>query len=208
MNDYLKKIIFLSLCCFFVFNFQVSFSQEEQEKANFTGNKFNTVEIDEADSTYVWFGTNTGIIKYNRADKKWDYAKNNLLNVNAVTVDPYEKNYIWIGTNNSINKYDRKTDKVEIIRIKLLSEKADTTSQNDKLDSTVLRGIDSTFVFFSAKVNSIVIDKIDNDNVWAATNTGLLKYNRKSDKWVQYTKKEGLQDNKINIIAIDKINPD
>ena len=39
--------------------------------------------------------------------------------------------------------------------------------------------------------------------VWAATNRGVLKFNRKSRSWRTFTTEDGLIDNRVNDILLD-----
>ncbi|MBI5417505.1 hypothetical protein HZA55_06110 [Candidatus Poribacteria bacterium] len=180
---------------------------EEKENISFTGNKFNAAVIDEIDTTKIWFSSKAGIIIYNRVDKKWEYLKSNVKNVNSINIDPYEKETIWIGTSDGIKKYNRTSGKAENVHAEIII-KTDTTFQNqNKTDSTQVKKSDTTNIK-DFHINSIVMDSIDKDNIWFASKQGLLQFNRKNNKWIGFTMNDGLLDDNVNSIAVDKYNPD
>ncbi|MBI5207143.1 MAG: hypothetical protein HY934_05055, partial [Candidatus Firestonebacteria bacterium] len=221
--SHIKSTFFLIILFIFIICAGNLWTQEAKE-INFTGNKFNSILLDEADSSLIWFGTKAGIIQYNRKENKWIYPKNNVLCVNIIKNDIYEKDIIWLGTDNGIQKYNRSSGKIEIIKTGNEQKKIDTTlqlnedtSQLKHTDSTQLKQfdsthnkekeVDSTQVYLEDfKVKDILIDTIDNDNIWFATQNGLLKHSRKNKNWVNLTKNDGLTDNEVNVILIDKFN--
>jgi ligand-binding sensor domain-containing protein len=43
----------------------------------------------------------------------------------------------------------------------------------------------------------------DSEVIWAATNQGVMRYNRQTQEWRRYTIEDGLMDNQVNAIAMD-----
>jgi len=51
--------------------------------------------------------------------------------------------------------------------------------------------------------NRIRCISADADNVWIATDQGVSRYIRKTDKWVSYTQADGLVDDSVNALSVD-----
>ncbi len=51
--------------------------------------------------------------------------------------------------------------------------------------------------------NSIRCIAADSDNVWIATDKGISRYDRKTNRWIDYSKENGLADDEVNYVAVD-----
>jgi len=178
----------------------------------------------EDDDGFIWIGTNSGL---NRYDKKTDEIKtyrynpynpysisNNIINV------LYQDKYgiVWAGTYNGLNKYDKKTG--HFYTYKHIAGDTQSLSSNrvfgiyeDKSGviwlGTLGGGLNrfdrktGNFKYYTEK-NGLANDMVyciledDDGNLWITTNNGISKFNIKSETFVNYDVKDGVQSSEFN----------
>ena len=82
------------------------------------------------------------------------------------------------------------TEKQTINQTNTISERIDKTKGSVQYEKTLI----------SNRVRCI---SADSDNVWIATDQGVSRYIRQTDKWVPYTQADGLADDSVNALAVD-----
>jgi signal transduction histidine kinase/ligand-binding sensor domain-containing protein len=150
-------------------------SNELSSKKRLSNNLVYALLLDE---NTMWVATSDGL---NRIDVetfentvyKYDVENKQTINDNFVVSLAKINDKIWIGTLNGLNYYDKKTQK--FVRY------SDKYSMVKKL------------------IYEIVVD--NNENMWLATQDGLLKLNPRTNELQQYTVKDGLQSQEFNIRA-------
>ena len=221
----ISGILFLFLFCFKggTANKWIIYKKEDGLPNNFV----HSIVVDREN---VWIGTDEGIGRYNKKEKKWDIIlqvggklKYNFINVLAIDGDN-----LWIGTpdraDHPIIRYNIKKD--EWVVYKGIGSDGINTICVDE-DSVYIGGCDwipldknCTFgqyskisdnmvyvspVFeFNAPSEYITCIVVDKNNLWIGTDKGLTRYDKKENKWENYTKNDGLLDNLITSLAIDK----
>lgn len=142
----------------------------------------DVLSIYESQVGTIWIGTWSGASLFN-PDNLFNHYKNDPINENSLSENVisgiYEDNegFLWIGTNfNGINIFDRKNNKV--------------TRINDKSDISLS--------------NNLVkeITGIDNE-VWIATEYGLNKFDKNTNKITVYKEDDGLSNNDVKSLYID-----
>ncbi len=142
---------------------------------------------DSKEANILWLGTSKGLCKLNKVTFEYNLFKpldqHPTQKSNQVSVFSEYGDDIWFyyTYSNSIGRFNKQDEKFELIRA-------------PKEDQYILEG-----VFRDMAVTP-------DGNVWFATNYGLGKYNVKDRAFEIYTKKEGLLDNDLNAVVIDKNN--
>ena len=140
---------------------------------------------DYKEKNIIWLGTSAGLVKLNTETLQYSLyqPKDHLSTVksNRIIVFAEHKDEIWVYYTyyNSIGRFDKKTEKFELI--KPPAEK-----------QYMLEGVFRDMI--------VSADGI----VWIATNFGLTQYNIKQNSFNIYTKRDGLINNDINAVIIDK----
>ena len=121
-----------------------------------------------------WVGTEEGINRYIKTEKKYRYY--NKISINTLTNTPLfpmsiteDRNNVWIGTNSGLLKYLREDDKF----IKYKSRKTDINSVSYNNISTL---------FVDSKMQ-----------LWVGTTRGLNKYNADKDNFTRYGQYDSLR---------------
>jgi signal transduction histidine kinase/ligand-binding sensor domain-containing protein/DNA-binding NarL/FixJ family response regulator len=118
--------------------------------------------------------TNTFTHYFNKKDDPYSLSNNHLYRILK------DNNNIWVGTfGGGLNRYDQKTGRFYAYTI------------NDKVKGSIS----------SNTVNDLYLDS--KQNVWICTPDGLNKYNRSSDSFEVYSKKNGFASNLFNMITED-----
>jgi ligand-binding sensor domain-containing protein len=152
----------------------------------------------------VWMGTNGGICKFPRMSDNlsdWvsytsgvsitsevmskEYAAT--LVSNEVWCMDADKDDIWVGTMRGVSRYNKRKD-------------IWTTYTPPPLFPPVYGG-DRRGGLPNNEISSL---RIDGDIVWFGSNSGVTKYNKKTEEWVAYTVDDGLASNKITCITKGK----
>ncbi|WP_042273543.1 ligand-binding sensor domain-containing protein [[Clostridium] dakarense] len=142
----------------------------------------DVLSIYESQVGTIWIGTWSGASLFNPYNE-FNHYKNDPLNKNSLSENImsgiYEDNegLLWVGTNHSgINILDRKNNKV--------------TRINDKSDISLS--------------NNLIreITGIDNE-VWIATEYGLNKFDKNTNKITVYKEEDGLSNNDVKSLYID-----
>ncbi|MCB0753739.1 MAG: hypothetical protein KDC52_19860, partial [Ignavibacteriae bacterium] len=133
----------------------------------------------------IWITSDKGLFCYHKKDKKFEqFTKQNSNISDDVTISIYEDNsgFIWVGTRSGgVNKLDKKSK----------------TFKN-----YYYRNNDTTTI----TSNYVVSLNGDDKYIWAGTLNGLSRINRITGQIKQITEKDGLDDDCINGILLDKSN--
>lgn len=142
--------------------------------------------IHESKSGEIWIGTSGGINLFN-PENLFKHYKHNPANINSISDNSISGIYedddgiLWIGTwENGVNIFDRENNKVT-----RLSRK--DSNINTRLSDDLIREIVG----------------IDNE-IWIATQDGLNKYDKETNKVTVYRNEKGLISNDIMSLHIDK----
>ena len=166
-------------------------------------------------SRHVWVGTDRGVSRYDKSERRWDNftIKNGLANnnVSAIALDGEE---VWIGTSGGISRYHTDTE-----------EWTHYTAHDGLADRKVTCiVVDSRFVWFGTPKGLSRYDKetnswtrkreadglagdnvkkitVDGEYLWVATETGISRYDKLTDSWSSYDKDGGLVDDHVTAIA-------
>ncbi|MFQ6040427.1 MAG: two-component regulator propeller domain-containing protein, partial [Candidatus Poribacteria bacterium] len=85
-------------------------------------------------------------------------------------------------------------------RIKTIQQSLPQTNTISERINKTKGSVQYKKTLISNKVRCISADR---DNVWIATEQGVSRYIRKTDKWVSYTRADGLVDDAVNAVAVD-----
>ncbi|MGL5381301.1 ligand-binding sensor domain-containing protein [Clostridium sp.] len=133
----------------------------------------------------LWIGTRNGICSFNRKDKFTDYTP--LLREQGISENIFSDIFqdkdgdIWIGSGleGGLIKYNKKTKEIK-------------NYKNNPEDSE------------SLSFNSVrSINEDSKGNLWVATQYGVNKFNKETEKFTRYTEKDGLSNNFVYGILID-----
>jgi ligand-binding sensor domain-containing protein len=134
---------------------------------------------------YVWFATDGGIFRYNKADGTWwvysptkQRGSTDTLvdgNVQAIAGD---KDFVYFGTPAGISRYDKMT--------------------GNWVSYTTADGL------ISSDVRALLLDGPD---LWVGTQSGISRYDTVSDTWTDYTKKDGLPSDIVFSLALENRQP-
>ena len=172
----------------------------------------------------IWIGTNNGLNRYNKSTSEIKSYRQNNYNpytisnniINTIYID--KKGIIWLGTYNGLNRFDKKTGK--FYSYKHIPGDPQSLSSNrvfgifeDKNGimwlGTLGGGLNKfdkksgTFKYYTEKdglANNMVYCMLeDNDgNLWLTTNNGISKFNIKSESFINYDVKDGVQSSEFN----------
>lgn len=147
--------------------------KNELQEHRIAGKKINRARISFLDSKQnIWLGTDEGAYKLGQNGTVTKYSTNTQIPLSGDRVFAInEDRYgnIWIGTN------------VGLTRI------------NNKLESEFYykqKGLPNDFIY------SILIDK--ENSIWVSTNYGLSVLDQETNKFINYTSSDGLQNNEFN----------
>ncbi len=174
---------------------------------------------------YIWIGTNNGLNRYNKKTGELKSYKHNPYNpyslsnniINVIFED--KTGVLWFGTYNGLNKYDKKTEK--FFSYKHIPNDSTSISSNrifgifeDKNETMWLGTMNGGLNKFDRKIgkfknytedknglaNNMVycILEDNNGNLWLTTNGGISKFNIKTETFVNYDVKDGVQSSEFN----------
>lgn len=130
---------------------------------------------------YVWFATDGGIFRYNKADGTWWVysptkqrgSTDTLIDANVQAIAG-DKDFIYFGTPAGISRYDKMT--------------------GNWLSFTTADGL------IDSDVRALLLDGPD---LWAGTQNGISHYDTVTDTWTEYLKKDGLPSEKVFSLALE-----
>lgn len=130
------------------------------------------VNVMEADSHYVWLGTQNGLVRMRKKDSTWrSYTSFQGLPDNEVTALESDGRYLWIGTTEGLAVYDLTYDSLKTIKDPLLKE---------------------LYIF------SILADSY---YVWVGTEVGVYTLDKEKKNWYRFVTPDGLLNGQIRSIA-------
>lgn len=128
-----------------------------------------------ANASMIFVSTRFGLYQINRADMSVRNFKTKLQFPNFKTdVIEYQDEKFWFNNSDGIFSYDPKRDEVKQIHL--------------------------SSAFFTLNVNAI---KVVKNNIFLATDKGLLMFLNGNDEWIWITRREGLPSNQLTDIEID-----
>ena len=140
--------------------------------------KFNTVTAIAVDEEYVWFGTQEGLRRYDKAKEAWNtYTEEEGLVQNHIRCIALSQDAVWVGTEKSgVSKYSTTNQTF-----------TESHSKTDLLESDFIEAI-----------------AVDGDNVWfGSADYGIRRYITVVDTWFKYTTAQGLVSDHITWLEID-----
>ena len=130
---------------------------------------------------FVWFATDGGIFRYNKADATWwTYSPTKQRGSTDTLVDGNvhaiagNKDFLYFGTSGGISRYDRLTGN-------WLAYTVDDGPVGSDVRALLLNGPD----------------------LWVGTQSGISKYDTVSDTWTTYSRKNGLPSNKVFSLTLE-----
>ncbi len=130
------------------------------------------VNVMEADSRYVWLGTQKGLVCMRKKDSTWrSYTSFKGLPDNEVTALESDGRYLWIGTQRGLALYDLKYNSLREVKDPLLND---------------------LYVF------SILADSY---YVWVGTESGVYTLDKEKKTWYRFTTSDGLLNGQVRSIA-------
>ncbi len=189
----------------------------------------NLIRVVEGSGDTIWVGTDYGL---NQIDRKTMKIKKYTMN-NGLTSDTIEsllvdsRGYLWIGTQEGVNILNLNTSQVmEIVNDKLKDTVTDIHIQEIFEDKDGVYWLGSYMVGFLIKIdtdkNKVQVYKIfdqetkeeintikciaegNDDILWIGTSEGLVKFDKSKGKSIRYTDEDGLCNNTIYGVLIDK----
>ncbi|MFQ5650343.1 MAG: two-component regulator propeller domain-containing protein [bacterium] len=188
---------------------------------SFEGLSDNLVFDAVADDSCVWIATSNGIDRL---------LKNSLSKKDSVKIKPISpgnlaltrvrdlelmENLLWAATNRGVYVYDTAkrvggfsdefegpiTDEITSISSYQNELWLGSTDGVDVFDTKKRQWLGVTEGrLLSTSVNKVLATP---QAVWAATNSGVMKFNRKDKTWRKFTVKDGLIDNRVHAILLD-----
>ncbi|HIE27515.1 TPA: hypothetical protein EYP66_09530 [Candidatus Poribacteria bacterium] len=146
--------------------------------------------LSETDENIVWFGTSDGVSRYNTVSGEWKTFKSkDGLTGTSVFCIAADGRYIWFGTDGGLNRYDKSTD----------SWAARAKSDGLSSDSVSAIAVTNEYVWVGTRAQ-VVGDR------WSSRKEGggVNKYDKTTDSWNRYSKKDGLVDDQISTIAVSE----
>jgi ligand-binding sensor domain-containing protein len=147
-----------------------------------------------ADDRYLWITTQRGANRYDKTANIWDrYSQQNGLPTNSITSVAADGSDVWLSTSKGLCRYPGMSD-----------------DPNAWVTYTSMIEI-RPMVFSQEYASSLVSNKIrtiaaEKDYIWAGTERGVSRYDKRQDTWQTFTHEDGLIDDKVSCIAVDKDN--
>jgi ligand-binding sensor domain-containing protein len=135
-------------------------------------NKVNTIE---ADSQYVWFGTEQGLSRYDKKKNRWNtYTTFTGLRDDWVSALKSDGEVLWIGTESGLNFYWSEKDTLGYFRNRLV-------------DNLYIYGIET-----------------DTQWVWVGTEWGVAQMDKATGDWFRFSTPDGILNSPVRSIARNK----
>lgn len=144
------------------------------------------------DDQYLWITTQRGANRYDKTADIWDrYSQRNGLPTNNLTAVAADGSDVWLSTSKGLCRYPRMSD-----------------DPNAWITYTSMIEI-RPMVFSQEYASSLISNKIsavaaEKDYIWAGTERGVSRYDKKQDTWRTFTRADGLANDKISCIATDE----
>lgn len=144
------------------------------------------------DDQYLWITTQRGANRYDKTADIWDrYSQRNGLPTNNLTAVTADGSDVWLSTSKGLCRYPRMSD-----------------DPNAWITYTSMIEI-RPMVFSQEYASSLVSNKIraiasEKDYIWAGTERGVSRYDKRQDTWQTFTQADGLVDDKVSCIAADE----
>jgi ligand-binding sensor domain-containing protein len=180
-------------------------------------NKITAIGVD---GSYVWFGTDKGLSRYNKGIGVWALrtTEDGGLTSNMITAIAVEEEYVWFATDKGVARYDKKIDSwTTLTKSDGLAEDYITSIAIDeefiwfgtrnagvsiysKAEQSFVKTLTRDDLLLSNKINVILVD---GPYVWIGTaNAGVMRFIKSVDSWIYYATKEGLPSLNITAMAV------
>lgn len=139
------------------------------------GLETNQVNVIDADSKYVWLGTEQGLARYDKKKNRWmTFTTFSGLRDDWVDVLKSDGEVLWIGTKSGLNFYWSKKDTLGYFRNSLV----------DNVD--------------------IYTIEVDSQWVWVGTEWGVARMNKSTGDWFRFSTPDGILNSPIRYITRNK----
>jgi len=209
---------------------KISIDGEQTTYTKEDGLAQNFVSIITVDGDEIWFGHRTGwggaITRYNKVKNTWQkYSENDVLVGRAIEKINATERYVWILYSygiQAVTAYDKKMDEWSTIRPSGSHDEdwgsgvEDIAEDGDYLwvgtDGSWLKrfhlasGTWTTFDYSVGILDNDVNDyglKVDDRYVWVGTRKGLSRYDKITETWTNFTRKNTLSSDKVTAVAVD-----
>jgi len=128
------------------------------------------------DVNYVWVGTRSGLMRWDKSGESWKvYTPAQGLSNIAVISLANDGNYLWVGTAWGLNRMDK------------FNETFQCYTKSDGLVDNQVRSI-----------------AVEGNFVWIGSLNGVSKFNKVDASWQTFTKTDGLVDNRVRAIVVEE----
>jgi len=128
----------------------------------------------EADTPFVWFGSEYGLHVHDKETGEWTYVEGSPeMKESAVWHIDANSREVWVARTEGIEKFDK--------------TKGEWTGYLSNLYGN----------------NRAISILAQGDNVWIGTTGGLVKFDRLNNRWVRFTVEDGLPHNSVEAIEIE-----
>jgi len=128
------------------------------------------------DVNYVWVGTRSGLMRWDKEGESWKvYTPAQGLSNIAVISLANDGNYLWVGTGWGLNRMDK------------INETFQYYTTSDGLVDNQVRSIG-----------------LDGNFVWIGSLNGVSRFNKADETWQTFTKTDGLVDNRVRAIVVEE----
>jgi ligand-binding sensor domain-containing protein len=192
----------------------------------------NFVEWITVDGDEIWFahrsrgrGGGSSVTRYKKATDEWEiYSSNDVLNEDSIDRITATERYVWIiyhWSEGGVTVYDKKMDGWSTIKPRgdrhgWRSEIEDIVEDGDYMwigtDGDGVKrfhmasGTWTTFDYSTGLLMNDVNDhslKVDERYVWVGTRRGLSRYDKITESWTNFTKRDALADDRVFAVVAD-----
>ena len=126
----------------------------------------------DADPRYVWFGTQDGLVRYDKRKSRWiTFSTFKGLRDDWVTALKSDGDMLWIGTKSGLNFYLSRKDTLGYFRNRLV-------------DNTYISSIEA-----------------DSEWLWVGTEWGVVRMNKSNGDWSVFSTPDGILNSPVRSIA-------